>query len=236
MISNTKRYGNTVNLLKNLILNTVKREGNYGSIVCNKYTEMNGKLYWYDATLRFRVPLKKNVICEECSDGNIYIGIELGEAVCEEYGGDTRIETFISRRAYGHNFREDLVKDLKNDMDVSYEDYEKNPKLIQNSKPYKKIEGVLEDIKNGEIRIEASVKDGEFPKLKNRKLLPVFIINTSTQRIDFFTTDFPDTYRKYRTSRGIDAAWVFTDNFVIKHVGIPKSLVDVKIDCPYIKK
>lgn len=229
MITNIKRYSNIINLLKNGVFRQMKGDDSWNKLHYSKVVYFNDKLYEFHTTMRFDVFLNKNIICEEGSDGNIYIGPELGNGFFKSYT-ETDIDRFVTFRTFGS--APNKFSDIKKDMDIKYEDYEKNPMIVQKSKPYLKIKDALNDITYD--KLDVRLRDGEFPKLKNRKMLPVFIINTNTNRIDYFMTTYVDSYRKNRDSRGIDAAWIFSDLFISDYVSIPKGLVDIKINSPFV--
>lgn len=233
MISNTKRYNRTINMLKDGIRSFIR----YDSIWCltnfNKYITLKPEFYGYYTSLKFNVPIRRNIVCEQGSDGNIYIGPEFGEVLIDAYDEDD-VRRFIANRAFSSYHRINYPNpELEKDMDLEYWEYEKDPELICKSTPYIKLIGALEDIKYSPNK-RGIIREGEFPKLDNRNMIPVFILNINKGTIEFFQSNHPDTYRKNRKSIDIREVSVFTDKYISNVVCIPKSLIDVEIESEYL--
>ena len=215
MISNIKRYKNTINILKGKALESNQCRNNKITLVT--YVFLDDSFYKYRFESRVHIPVDyKKVIAEECDDGNIYIGFRL-DGVLDLEINEENIEEFVINRA----FKSSLDNDVKRDIGISYEEYSRNPNLIRTTKPFLKILSYLENMK-----VEAVLKDGEFPKLKNRHMIPLYIINIKRRMVEYFGVGCPETYRKYRDSTDLSEVMSISRT----EACLPKTLVAIHIE------
>ena len=129
---------------------------------------------------------KNTIIYEEGSDGNIYIGYDLNnvrivtadmKSIKQKLNSGFYVDTPQSRR------------DIKDLLDKGVE--------VEDTEGYKDIVKKLDEFYST-TKLDIFLEDSQFPKLRNRKLLPLFIIKCADGVIDYCIDNYATTYRKYR--------------------------------------
>ena len=81
----------------------------------------------------------------------------------------------------------------------STSDFAGNIGYIENTKMYKDLESEIESIEKN-VKVDISLKDSQYPSIKNRKILPLFYLDFNKNRLVTNTGDDTTSYRKNNCS------------------------------------
>lgn len=210
MISNIKRYKHLINTIERGIKKkqSSSRFDTFGTFH-TRYINLTDELYNLRMAFTFHISFK-NVINEVGTDGNIYIGFSLDDIAIAVFSDDEIIDKISSTASYNNNTCGDMIRSKLNDEGVGPENYY-NSDAIKSTKLFKDIRKKLDSVINS-IDIDIHLRDKEFPKLKNRKMIPVYIIDVEKGWVDYAAFDDTSSYRSKRAHFSFSEAQ-YEDNF-----------------------
>ena len=212
MVSKIKQYQN---LIKSLI-----------KVYCYNAVHTDYFLYPISFSLEHsgvRIPIYAFInmkingnLIEEEDANNVYVGIDLSKN-CKFYYDKTYTSsyTFYTEVLVSSIYkvfirdREFLKFDKQwyqdNFGNYSTSDFAGNIGYIENTKMYKDLESEIESIEKN-VKVDISLKDSQYPSIKNRKILPLFYLDFNKNRLVTNTGDDTTSYRKNNCSVSLKVA------------------------------
>lgn len=186
--------------------------------------------YYFDATVEFSLKDMKWV-----EDKNkIYLCIDLSTSrfnrSCQDY--EEGVAFWVRELAYPYMENYARPKVLKRCQDEGYtkESFNRYMTCKNNSivkETLEKVNALLEKTPT------LTLKDGEWPRLSNRSVLPILVIDKETLNVDFYKERYfyPKTYREGREVSPMDyfTSRNSSDFVLLCDAKIPFSLVDISI-------
>lgn len=151
------------------------------------------------------IGIKGNLIEEEDTN-NVYVGIDLSKN-CKFYYDKTYTSSYTF---YTEVLVSSIYKVFIRDKEIlkfddqwyhenfgnySISDFSTNIGYIENTKIYKDLESEIESIEKS-VKVDISLKDSQYPSIKNRKILPLFYLDFNKNRLVTNTGDDTTSYRK----------------------------------------
>ena len=103
---------------------------------------------------------------------------------------------------------------------------------ITSTELYKCLESGYDQITQ-DGKAEVFISKEEFPKVKNRNMLPVGIVNFSNDTLVCFSSMYPYTYRSDRNRYALSSSIAMGSSSTIV-AKFPIGLLDAKVDCNHI--
>ena len=159
--------------------------------------------------------------------GILYIGADLNNRI------NLRIDPYdrIKDDIYGRIKNPDVLASLNDNglTGIDYMSIVRDKDLIKKSDLYKNYRSIADSLVAGNISL--SLRDGEFPKLKDRKILPVMWIDPKKGKIFGFKFNNESSYTSNNTRIYISDNLWYLENFASK-AKFSTNLLDVYIKVP----
>lgn len=234
MVSNDKRYRNTLQVVTRIIKEEISNsstgyiQGNYASFFRMLYFDRS----FYNAQLESPIEMNiNNYVYEWISDGECVIGIDLSRSRFtedEERRKIYRIASEIRRLLRYKQYIDEIeaeISPFRYDGYISGEDLKKTALFNRLLKEYDSI--------ISSAKVSLKLNDGEFPKVKNRGMIPIGIIDIGKNSISLYKYDNPDSYRQGRFTNNLDT--VIRDGRVSKYVvRIPIKLIQADVNWKHL--
>lgn len=192
-VSNIKRYNSTIRLIESILKKRCK--GSNKRIVLMKLVRFTED--FFNIHIRLDFAIDKDVIHSVGSDGNIYIGYALDNLkVVIPYTDEDLARTLISQATQHRKERKGVSLETEiglNQKDRTYVD----PSWMYDTEIFKDVKSKVEEIYEGN-GLELKLKDGVYPKLKNRKMLPICFIDCEKGILDYCYSIHAETSRAKR--------------------------------------
>lgn len=240
MISNLRRYKNDIARLKKMV-ETVKGANSYINYIDGDVTKYampeEPPFYKVNLIMAWRVPVKGNVILSEDKSGVVYIGMNLDNVethpvsfnIIKRAGLELDSTVTMIKRSYLWERTEwkDLVLPYAG---IDYDTFDKDPNLIKNTKVYREVQSVVDKMESS-FKIDISLDGGSscWPKLENRHLYPILIVDFEKATVSLQTSEYAETSRQAITTLPLS---VFTEDSIKRH-DFSKYLYTVKASCQY---
>lgn len=238
MISNLKRYKNDIARLKRMI-ESVKAANPYWNYIDGDVTlyglSAEPPFYKVQIIIAWRVPVKGNIIVSEDKSGVVYLGIDLSKVETAPYNfnagsghmNDAVVSTIKRSYLWDRKNWEDYIRPY---CGIEYDAFNKNPTCIERSKVYSDVESVINKAMDT-FKADITLNDGAWPKLENRQLYPILVVDFSKANVSFQTSDYAETSRQAITTLPLNS---FGQDSIKRH-SFSKYLYFVKAQCQYGK-
>lgn len=234
-VSNIKKYGNIISYLIDNFNKSGCSEKDWGRV--NSATLIIKSVYVY---FNICVCSKSDLKVIEDS-GKVYIGydlskIRLGDIIKYDF---LPLSTLLVNSNYSEKWFNKL--NLENDPDMlrdgirTYHDAiglnkETFGSILSRSSFAKDVENIAKKVMSTS-KLDVRLNSAEFPKLKDRKFLPVIWLDFDKDKINYFGTSLPSSYRKDVYSQFLTSDAFYKRNSIFNcHIPLSLLLFELSID------
>ena len=195
-VSYLKKYKNKISREKSILKKNIVKDINMNS----RYLYLTNDDY-YGLGFDFYIKLKCSDVKVIEERNFIYYGLDLNKAYLSPYDMSSLFNRLMEygfpRYSYYSSYKK--FEEYFSSKGITRSDVEADNSILKNDPIYAKFEDVLSDISSN-AKVDVSLMDGEWPRLSDRKLLPLLIINTEKMEYDYYKDRWssPNSYRQGR--------------------------------------
>lgn len=201
MISNLRRYKSEIARIKRDVeIGISRRSGTSNSVFRGtSHYRLQSKeppLYGLEPDVEWQIPIKGNLIMEEDNQGIVYIGIDMGNYRHYVWSSERTKQEAIHAMILGtYYWEESWNKYIYPCCGITLDEFRNDKKIIDRTQVYSDVEKIYDTVDKS-YKTDFSLKDKQWPRLKNRKMYPIVTVDFSKEWITYQNDEYSETYRQ----------------------------------------
>ena len=235
MISNDKRYNNILQLIIKVLENSVvlKNLNGLGREIIGDYDK---SFFYASYSVQYMIDTEK-IIYESGKKDEVFIGLDLNRATFLQYT-DNDIKEIARESTYCTAFSATGIATDKLQSEIkpfTRNNITRGTEIEQTVLFNRLFKSIHEQIRQNKIDIH--LKDGQFPSLSNRKLLPIVTFNPDKGLVLFHSSYRATVWNKDRSTYNIgDLKEVGKLEGLSRYLSVPIGLVEAKLTDSHIEQ